>query len=34
MYKAELIINGETVDVKELPVGVLDDLYKYFMGLE
>lgn len=34
MYNAELIINGETVDVKRLPVSVLDELVKYFEGLE
>lgn len=33
MYNAELIINGETIDVKALPNNVLDELVKYFNNL-
>ena len=34
MYQAELKINGELIDAKELPNEVLDKLIKYFKGLK
>lgn len=34
MYNAELIVNGETIDVKRLSNATLDTLVNYFEGLE
>lgn len=33
MYSAQLIINGETIDIKQLPNEKLDELVKYFESL-
>lgn len=32
-YQAQLIINGETIDIKKLPNEQLDHLVKYFEAL-
>lgn len=34
MYSAQLIINGETIDVIKLPNNKLDELVKYFTSLK
>jgi len=34
MYQAELKINGELIDAKDLPNEVLDKLIKYFERLK
>lgn len=34
MYQAELKINGELIDAKELSNKVLNELVKYFEGLK
>ena len=34
MYNAELIINGETIDIKRLTNVTLDKLVEYFESLE
>lgn len=34
MYSAQLIINGETIDIVRLPNDKLDELVKYFTSLK